>query len=387
MTTKSTFLVSTIMISGFLVVGQIYAVIPMLDAIRTEFDVTTARASLVATVFGLSFAAGVVVFGPIADMVDRARLLVGGLAALALASLAVAATDDFSSLVASRALQGFVSASFPATALALVADRIAREQQPPAFSMLGFAFLSSAPLSQLIVAELSLPISAVMTGAALLYLLCAVATYVAARLLPTPERSAAPAGGDADPAADATFPSLAAVILAPSAVLFGFVAFHAAAQLMSGRDPAIDPDQLRLLGFVPLLLCFAAPAISKRHGPAFTASAGIFLIAVAMIVAISGQMPLASVTVSAGVALAVPGLIATVSFWSGDAVRARAMATYTFLLFVGASVAPLFVAAVVEFDMRLAFLLPAALAATASSLLFVAHEIRRRRLAAADAPI
>lgn len=120
------------------------------------------------------------------------------------------------------------------------------------------------------------------------------------------------------------------------------------------------------------MLCFFSPIVTKRSGPAVTACYGLAITALAMIFAAAGfSLVLASVILSAGVALAVPGLIAGVTFWSGKQVRARALSIYTFFLFIGASAGPILASLLYQLDTAIAFGTPAAAALLAAGILYL----------------
>lgn len=100
---------------------------------------------------------------------------------------------------------------------------------------------------------------------------------------------------------------------------------------------------MRLVGLSPLLLSIAAARLVSRFGTVATARAGLLLAAIGLVFGLGGSfgwLLMASVVLSAGIALAVPGLIGTVANRATPDVRAQAIALYTFSLFLGASVAP-----------------------------------------------
>ncbi|MCU0762634.1 MAG: MFS transporter [Hydrogenophaga sp.] len=369
------FFVCAVMVGGFFVVAQIYAMLPLLRGIASDLQISGAQASFIPTAFGLAYAGGLLVFGPIADRMDRMLLLVGGLVALAAASACVALAQSYESLMAGRALQGLAASTFPATALALVSQQTPAQDQPLAISMMGFSFLSSAPLSQVLVEASALPFGQLMVCSAALYLLCAAATLLAGSGVPRGTGDAKRGTpSDAVHVDPRTAPPLAALTIAPASILFGYVSFHAHGQVVALADPAMETQLLRLVGFPPLLLCFTAPRIMRRHGPAVTACNGLALVALSLALAsVGANLFFASMLLSAGVALAVPGLIAAVTFWSGSSVRARSLATYTFFLFSGASIAPVsaHILAGVGGATTLAF--PAFLALCAATTLYMAR--------------
>lgn len=146
-------------------------------------------------------------------------------------------------------------------------------------------------------------------------------------------------------------------------VLFGFVVFHAGAQALGG-GAGIDLQTMRLVGLPPLLLAFAAAPMTRRFGPTLTARLGLIIAALALVVAAVGgavALTVASVVLSGGVALAVPGLIATVAGRATNVNRGLALAIYSFCLFLGASFAPPATQSLVSFGLLPLWLLPAGL--------------------------
>lgn len=333
-------LLALLMVSAFLVVGQLYVIIPLTAGIAARFGIPAEIAALAGTVFGVVYALGVLIFGPLSDRHGRRRVIVLGLAATALTTALAGLAPSFALLLAARAAQGLAASAFPAAALSLVAETLPAEQRPLGLALISFAFLGSAPLAQFLGAGIGAGFGAVMLGTAPLYALGALGIQWMA-------------DGNAGHAAAGPASSLRTrlkdllrdpVVLAAwasaLAVLFGFVAFHAGAQaLNAGHDLQI----LRLAGLPPLLLSFAAAPLIRRRGAPFTARVGLLLSALAFGLALSGSAPLlilSSVLLSAGVAVAVPGLIATLAGRAENANRGLALAIHAFTIFLGASIAP-----------------------------------------------
>lgn len=355
-----------LMTGAVLVVGQLYVTIPLAADLALRWQVSAAQASWVGSAFGLAYAAGFLLLGRLSDRLGRRRVLLTGLLALAVASMLVACATNFTILLGARAIQGLLAATFPPAALSLVAEALPPARRPLGISLLSFAFLASAPLAQFLAAQAaSLGLPAMMALMAMAYVLLATGL---AQVLPQlavpvswPAASPIPASPAAKPAmlsmltplaAKQTLPSMPAasqrppqslmgVWLAATTVLFGFVTFHAGVQTMGLT--AADLQTLRLAGLPPLLLSIAAAGLVRRISTLATARLGFILAATGLLAGWSGQfgaLMAASVLLSAGIALAVPGLIGTLANHSSPETRARTMSRYSFALFVGASVAP-----------------------------------------------
>lgn len=359
-------LLALLMACGFLVVGQLYITIPLVDGIAARFAVDPAEAALAGTAFGLAYAAGFLLFGPLSDRHGRKRMIVIGLAATGLATALVGMAGGFGVLLAARVAQGLAASIFPPAALALVTEELPPRHRPLGVSLMSFAFLGAAPLAQLFAARAGGDLPAVMFQLAPLYALGALGLVFAASA-----RRAAPMPQGRRPAGLPRDPGIAAAWAAAVTVLFGFVSFYSGAQIL-GAAIGADLQTLRLAGLPPLLLAFAAAPLTRRHGAAVTARLGLGLAASALAVAALATPPAAlaaSAMLSAGVALAVPGLIATVAGRATDAARGRALSVYSFALFVGASLAPPAAQALAGVGPAAPWLLPAALLLAAAFLI------------------
>lgn len=334
-------LLTLLMACGLIVVGQLYVTIPMVAGIAASFGVDPAQAALVGTAFGMAYAAGFLLFGPLSDRYGRKRMILIGLVATAVTTALVAMADSFGLLLAARAVQGLAASIFPPVALSLVTEELPPPHRPLGVSLMSFAFLGAAPLAQLFAAQTTGGLSATMIELAPLYLLGAAGLFIAVTA------KSASLGSTANASAPRFMsllrdPAILAAWAAAVTVLFGFVTFYSGAQTL-GSGLGIDLQTLRLIGLPPLLFAFAAAPVTRRYGGSVTARAGLLLAAVALaIAAIASPLAVgaASVILSIGVAFAVPGLIATVAGRATNANRGLALAIYSFALFLGASFAP-----------------------------------------------
>ncbi|MCG6207464.1 MFS transporter [Rhodopseudomonas sp. HC1] len=351
-----------LMACGFLVVGQLYVTIPLVGDIASRFAVDPGRAALVGSAFGIAYAAGFLIFGPLSDRYGRRAVLIAGLAATGVTTALVGLASTFAVLLLTRALQGLAASAFPPAALSLVAESLPPAQRPLGVSLMSFAFLGAAPLAQFFAAQSGAGLPAIMLELAPLYLAGATGLFFVARpdLIAAPRDGAVVSGAIASLSRDR---GILAAWAAAATVLFGFVSFHAGVQALGG-DVRVDLQSLRLIGLPPLALTFAAAPLTRRFDAPTTARAGLLLAALSLGLGISGTpnvLLLACILLSAGVALAVPGLIATVAGRATNANRGLALAVYSFTLFIGASLAPPVAQALAAIGTIPLFLLPVAL--------------------------
>ncbi|MFD0488906.1 MFS transporter [Saccharopolyspora spinosporotrichia] len=77
-------------VTGLLVVGQLYAVIPLLPAMARDWGGTHAEMTATSSLFGIAYAVGFLLTGPLSDRFGRRRVVVTGLTAMAVTTLAIA---------------------------------------------------------------------------------------------------------------------------------------------------------------------------------------------------------------------------------------------------------------------------------------------------------
>ncbi len=107
---------------------------PVLPHIANEFDVSIATAASFAAVFAFTFAIVQPLIGAAADLFGKARLMIGCLVLLGLASILGALSTSFPLLFATRILAGIGSGGVFPVALGLTSDLVGPEKRQVAIS-------------------------------------------------------------------------------------------------------------------------------------------------------------------------------------------------------------------------------------------------------------
>lgn len=340
-------------LAGVLVVSQLYTVIPILGDLARSWSTSAAGAGWTATAFGLGYAAGFLLFGPLADRFDHRRFLVLGLAATAVATAAVAFAPSLAVGCALRVVQGLFAATFAPTAFAYVARHVEPARRIAATTWLTTFFISSAVIGQ-VLAQLT----AALGGWRAVFVASAVALAGCAALLAVVLRSDTAGARSSTLAAyramgrQLTRPVVWLLLGATVTVLGSFVSIYAALQLSGPTELAGRPDALLALRASALPAMLAVPLATpllvrlpaaRRVGAALLlAAVGAALIAVVASAGGAGPVLLAVLLlpIAFAVAVAAPGLVEAIGTQAGEA-RGAAVALYTFVLFVGASCGPL----------------------------------------------
>jgi len=147
--------VAVMSIAAVVVVGQLYATIPLLDDLAEEFGVRSAAAAWASTAFGFAYALGMLVAGPLSDAVGRRRVAVAAPLAGTAGAVLVTASPSFVLLLVTRVVQGAAAAFFPPVALAYLTERIVAHRRSTALTVVISAFLAAAVVAPLAALALS----------------------------------------------------------------------------------------------------------------------------------------------------------------------------------------------------------------------------------------
>lgn len=109
-------------LGSFTVFVNLYAAQPLLPELRQVFDVSTLAVAMVMAVSTLTLACSLLIFGPLSDAIGRGGIMRVTLLIAAICSLLLPLVDDFTLLLAIRAIQGFVLGGLPAVAIAWMGD-------------------------------------------------------------------------------------------------------------------------------------------------------------------------------------------------------------------------------------------------------------------------
>jgi YNFM family putative membrane transporter len=333
--------------TALLVLTQLYAAIPLAAPVADQLGGNVTFA--LSTVYGLSYATGFLVWGPLADRYGNKRIMMIGLIALVLLTLACAFATSVPLLAVLRGLQGFAAASFPPTALAYLAAASSPRMRATAIGAVSTSFLISGILGQLYASAIAQSIGwawVFITSSAAL----AILTIVIAITIKEPRTP----GGDDSVLAQflATLrlvgrPTILLLCAAHVTLLLSFVAMYTAlgAHL---TDLGLDASQTMVLRLVALPGMFSTLLVGplpRRWSLAAIARAGVLigaagLLLEALLSATLVGTAAASLVFVAGISLAVSSMISLFGEASAPQ-RAGGMALNGFVLFLGASIGPL----------------------------------------------
>ncbi|GAA3067953.1 MFS transporter [Streptosporangium carneum] len=329
--------------------GQLYMVIPLLHDMAAGWETPQGGLTWLVTVFGMGYAAGFLLFGPLSDRYGRKRLISFGLPAAAVATALVAVAPGPEAAIALRALQGVAVAIFPPAAMAYLAERVEPRRRAVALATVTSGFLAAAVLLQVAAQALG-PIVG-WRGMFLVSAAAFAAVALAARSVMPADPPREISGSflsayRAMPTLLAT-PALLLRYVATVTILATFVAVYTGLQLGGPAGIAGSPDALMALRISGLPSMVVVPLLTPLLGRVPAPRRAAYLLAVAALalaaVAVTGPGALWLAVLLAvyvlGVAAGAPALNENIGMIAGQA-RGTALALFTFSLFLGGSLGP-----------------------------------------------
>ncbi|TVP91939.1 MAG: MFS transporter [Pseudomonadaceae bacterium] len=115
-----------LLLASLVIFANLYAIHPLLPLIAEHYQVSVLQAANAFNLTSLTLGLSLLFLGPLSDAWGRRNLLLCGLLATALLTLAMAWTNSYHSLLMLRALLGVALAVLPATAVAYLGDTVSR---------------------------------------------------------------------------------------------------------------------------------------------------------------------------------------------------------------------------------------------------------------------
>lgn len=342
--------VAVLALTGLVVVSELYVSIPLFPTVRRLFGVSQAQASWLGTAFGLAYAGGFLVFGPLSDQYGRKRIMVPGLVALTLATVAVGMSPSYEILIGLRFVQGIAAATFAPAALAYLGEVLPASIRATGIAVMTTGFLVAGIAGQVYADAVSLAAGWewVFWGLAVVYSVLIALVY------------ALPDSGTATGNSTTNLRTvyvrmgqllrnrvLLAAYFVAFTLLFTFVGMYSGLGAYLQTAFGVRPEQLllvRIAGIPGMLLSPLAGRLVNRYGSDRIVIGALLVAATGLgIEAVAGSLSVlivGSVVFVTGIAGAVPSLIDFIGETAASA-RGAAVALYTCILFIGASLGPL----------------------------------------------
>lgn len=334
--------------TGILAVGQTYVVLGLVESMAHGLSTPAAAVPTATTVFGLAYAAGFLLAGPLAAKFGARRVLLLGLAGAAVATVAAGLATTFEAELVLRGIQGAVTASFAPCALMWIAQQMPVRLRSSATTALTASFFASTTLLPMIAH--SLPDrwgwrTMFFIGGASLLLCCLILTALLRPSLVTP--------GLPLNAAMATLfrvvrrPRMLLLFAATTVVLGAYVALFVAIERFP--SPAVldfpgGVQGLRALSLVALVIATAVAGALTVVPARWRAGGGFMLVCIASGGVALAPTPLilggAVIVFVAAIALTAPAVIECIVSTAPSEETGAAMGWYGAFTFLGGSLGP-----------------------------------------------
>ncbi|WP_264158835.1 MFS transporter [Streptomyces arboris] len=340
-----------------MVVGQMYTVLALLHPMALSLNTTPQQVTWTATAFGIAYAAGFLIAGPLTDRYGPRAVMVTGMVAATVSTAAAGTAPDLTWAVVLRVVQGLTAAAFAPAAFSYIAHHIAPQRRAIALACVTSGMLGAAVLMQIAA-------QAVAAGPGwravflISALLMALSLLPVRRLLrPTPHRGTDDGLLQAFAAMSQLLRRgrLVALYAATVTLMAGFVAVYTAVTVAG--PPGIAGHPIAILALrasaLPALIAVPqlAPALSRLAAPMRLALAlSLAAIALAAASVLDGHpilLAMALLPFVAAVATAAPAVVETVNATAARA-RGAAVAPHACSMFIGASLGPQLAGALTE---------------------------------------
>ena len=344
--------------SGLMVLMSMFITIPLTSVFVTELKISTAESIWIGSAFSLCYAICCLIYGPLSDKYGRKVFLVGGISLLTVATFAIGFTDNYYVLLVLRAIQGIAAAAFAPVSLIYAGVLFPSDKRVTVIGFITAGFLMASVIAQLfgVVIHASLGWQAIFIIHGILYFVTAILVIF---FLPKDHVQ------QQDEHILRKFFQMKDVLKNPNLCLTFFITFMPLFSLvgmytilgsyLESEEFEFTEQQIfyvRALGLIGMLTTVFAGKIINKLGILMAQRCALVLAAIAIFAMGIGSSSIVIIICSlffvAGVTLMVPVNISLVGEKAGVA-RGSAVLFNTFILFLGASVGPMFATRLMEF--------------------------------------
>ncbi|RSD29484.1 MFS transporter [Mesobacillus subterraneus] len=329
-------------VCAIMVASNIYTLIPIYSLLADSLFIAESHVVLAGGLFTFFYACGLLSFGPVSDYTGPRKILVLGLLASALATLAVGFSSGSVSLWVARSVQGITLATFASVAFAYSYDLFNFRQRTILVVLINTGFLIAGIFGQVASAFLA----DVLSWNSVFYFFSAVyfILFAAAFFL---LKESSPPSVESTPLWRVFFQllkdsRLLKCYMITFSLLFAIIAFYdAIGRFFNG--PESDLLMIRLVGLIGASLSLFTGKLMERWGELRTLMFGLAIGSSSAFMLLffhsTGALIFFSIFFVSSISLVIPTVITLIGYY-GSSQRAKALSLYSFILLTGASLAP-----------------------------------------------
>jgi MFS transporter, YNFM family, putative membrane transport protein len=329
-------------ICAIMVASNIYTLIPIYSVLAENLLIAESHVVLAGGLFTFFYACGLLSFGPVSDFTGRRKILVFGLLASALTTLAVGFSAGSLSLWIARSMQGVTLATFASVAFAYSYDAFNFRQRTILVVLINTGFLIAGIFGQVasdFLTDVFSWNSVFFFFSAVYFILFAAAFFLL--------KESPPQTVESKPLWRIFFqllkdPHLMKCYSITFSLLFAIIAFYdAIGRYFNGAES--DLLMIRLVGLIGASLSLFTGKLMDRWGELRTLMFGLAIGSTSAFLLLffhsTGALIFLSIFFVSSISLVIPSVITLIGFY-GSSQRAKALSLYSFILLTGASLAP-----------------------------------------------
>ncbi|WP_245837522.1 MULTISPECIES: MFS transporter [Methanobacterium] len=335
---------------GLIVMSGMYLTIPLISVFSTSFNISPNDAAWTSTIFCIFFAAGCLVYGPLSDRYGRKKIILIGMVLLTIVSPLVGLFDNIYWIIALRAVQGLVAATFSPVALAYIVEMFPDTKKLTATGFLVTGFLMAGITGQVISGFINQYLSwnYVFSIMGLFYL---ITIFIVMAFLPYDDIQRPKSSVIRAIVQMGSLFKIKTLVLTYAVdimLLMSMMCMYTALEYyLSGPQFGLNSQEIlyiRAVGIIGILFASTSGLLAKKFHFFNVLIAGLLIAAVSLILLgmVSNVILLTvlSVVFVAGMAVATPNVIELIGQLGGKA-RGSALSIHTVVLFIGAGIGPI----------------------------------------------
>ena len=334
---------------GLIVMSSMYLTIPLISVFSTSFNISPNDAAWTSTIFCIFFAAGCLVYGPLSDRYGRKKIILVGMVLLTIVSPLVGLFDNIYWIIALRAVQGLVAATFSPVALAYIVEMFPDTKKLTATGFLVTGFLMAGITGQVISGFINQYLSwnYVFSIMGIFYFI----TIFIVMALPYDDiqrpkssviRAIVQMGSLFEIKTLVLTYAVDIMLLMSMMCMYTSLGYY-----LSGPQFGLNSQEIlyiRAVGIIGILFASTSGLLAKKFHFFSVLIAGLLIAAVSLILLgmVSNVILLTALSVVfvAGMAVATPNVIELIGQLGGKA-RGSALSIHTVILFIGAGIGPI----------------------------------------------
>lgn len=369
-------------LTGLTVVGQIYLPIPILSEINQHFNSGGIAAGWVSSAFSIGYSAGFLLSGPLSDRFGRRRIMLLGFILFIISTILVSISSHFDELLILRIIQGLTASTYPPIILAYLNEHLLPPWRGRAISFMSLGFLTASIIAQLYAISLSSHgLNFIELTLIPLYCISWILLFFYIEDIDRAKNKNESLIEIYKKIPTLLFDkNLKWLYISTLCTLSALVSFYILLDENYGdrfSEAHIDLLMTRLIALPAMFLSLLAPqliykmgAISVVRWSFFIASAGLLLSSITVFFGSTWGLLVSSIIFIGGRAFSVPSLVGTIGSIAEKKLKGTAIALYTFILFIGASLGPFIAHLLIRFDYSVSLIILAFIAGIPALLTF-----------------